>query len=121
MAEDIVLIRNQGLDADDNNTPAPKNMPTANTPILENDGLFPGQQWGRDGVDPHHINDIHDQVPKFANWLPIKKTYFERFTKLFPANYFNDVFLAKTNKAMRDLKIQPMTKGKFFDTLVYGC
>ncbi len=49
-AEDIALVRNQGLEVDDHNEPAPKNIPEENqAPITMN--LYPGQTWGWDGID----------------------------------------------------------------------
>ena len=45
-AEDILLVRNQGLDVNDDNEPAPENVPTADGPETEDDGLYPGQRWG---------------------------------------------------------------------------
>ena len=44
MAEDILLMQNQGIDVNDNNAPAPENIPTANAPIANlSNGLYPGQ------------------------------------------------------------------------------
>ena len=42
-AEDIAIVRNQGLYVDDDNAPAPENIPTANAPTPVDNGLFPGQ------------------------------------------------------------------------------
>ena len=47
--EEITIVRNQGLYVDDDNAPAPENIPTANAPTTDNDGLFPGQRWVWDG------------------------------------------------------------------------
>eukprot|EP00956_Cyclotella_meneghiniana_P035815 scaffold118478_cov62-Cyclotella_meneghiniana.AAC.8 len=53
-AEDIALVRAQGHDVDDDNEPAPENIPTDDTPgTNEDDGLYPGQSWGHESfVDP---------------------------------------------------------------------
>ncbi len=50
-AEDIVLVRNQGFDVDDDNKPVEENIPTADAPVPANNGLYEGQSWGWDGFD----------------------------------------------------------------------
>ena len=47
MAEDILLMQNQGLNFNDDNSPTPENIPTADAPIADqSNGLYPGQTWG---------------------------------------------------------------------------
>ena len=48
-AEYIALVRNQGLEGDDDMGPAPENFPSVDTPAA--DTMFEGQTWGWDGVD----------------------------------------------------------------------
>jgi hypothetical protein len=58
-AEDIALLCKQGYDVDNNNEPAPGKNPDASIhPFLpDNEGLFPGQQWG---VQHHvYIMELH--------------------------------------------------------------
>ena len=46
-AEDIALVCNQGYYVDDNNKPAPENVPGTTAPLtVDNAGLFDGQRWG---------------------------------------------------------------------------
>ena len=42
-AEDIALVRNQGLEIDDSMEPSPENSPSVDTP--DSDTLFEGQTW----------------------------------------------------------------------------
>ena len=51
-AKDIVMVRNQGFDVDDDNEPVPENIPTGDAPpVNNNNGLYDGQSWGWDGID----------------------------------------------------------------------
>jgi hypothetical protein len=50
-AEDIARVRAEGFEVDDDNDPAPENIPAIwdETPVAND--LFEGQSWGWDGVD----------------------------------------------------------------------
>lgn len=105
VAEDIANIRRQGLDVDDDNEPAPENIPDANTTTekLPN-GLCVGQVYGWDGVDHRakggYIN-MDAQMkgmpePEFASYVGI-------FLIFFPRVLLNEIVLKETNKAHPDL------------------
>ncbi len=49
-SQDIALVQNQGLEVDDDNEPAPENIPE-NSQVLVTTNLYPGQTWGWDGID----------------------------------------------------------------------
>lgn len=86
--EDIALVQNQGLNVDDDNAPAPENIPTANAPAQANDGLYPGQSWGWDGTDPRRASYPTDRNPGFHDgWTPNDKSWAEIFLKLFPRQW----------------------------------
>ena len=51
-AEDIACGRAEGFEVDDDNDPAPENVPGLfDVPPVVNGGLFEGQSWGWDGID----------------------------------------------------------------------
>ena len=50
-AEDIALVRNLGFEVDDDNEPAPENVPEAGAPPVNGGALLEGQEWGWDGID----------------------------------------------------------------------
>jgi hypothetical protein len=51
-AEDIALIRAMGFEVDDDNEPAPENIPPPDMPLFMIGGdLHEGQEWGWDGID----------------------------------------------------------------------
>jgi hypothetical protein len=49
-AEDIARVRAEGFEVDDDNEPAPENIPVADAPMFTRlgGGLFEGQEWGWD-------------------------------------------------------------------------
>ena len=51
--EDIAHVRAEGFEADDDNDPAPENVPGLFEvpPVVVDGGLFEGQSWGWDGID----------------------------------------------------------------------
>ena len=52
-AEDIAMMIGMGFDVDDDNAPAPENIPEAanqNEEASNNNGLYQDQSWGWDGV-----------------------------------------------------------------------
>jgi hypothetical protein len=72
-AEDIALVLGQGLDVDDDNEPAPENFSQAGGPAKTDTGLYPGQSWGWDGLDPRQTSNIQHCQPSFNNdWNPIQ-------------------------------------------------
>ena len=85
-SEDIALIRNMGFKVDDENNPAPENIPTANTPRPNGDDLYEGQDWGWDGIDHRAMmqGSLYNN-PKFTNdWTSQGKLYAEIFLHVFP-------------------------------------
>ena len=51
-AEDIACVRAEGFEVNDDNDPAPENVPGFfDVPPVVDGGLFEGQSWGWDGID----------------------------------------------------------------------
>ena len=51
-AEDIARVRAEGFEVDDDNDPAPKNVPGFfDVPPVVDGGVFEGQSWGWGGID----------------------------------------------------------------------
>ena len=64
-AEEIYLVRNQGLEVDDDIAPPPNNVPSVNNPAA--DTLFEGQTWGWDGIDCSAMAAHNHNDPSFKN------------------------------------------------------
>lgn len=60
--EDIEFVRNQGLVVDDDNEPAPENIPQEQVTFSR---LFDGQSWGYNGIDRRATSVPVDQEPSF--------------------------------------------------------
>ena len=106
-AEDIALIRAQGLDVDDDNEPAPENIPDATTTTNKQaNGLYEGQEFGWDGVD-HRAKDGHINLPAKMRGMPEPEyaSYVQMFLLFFPRALIEDIVLAETNKAHPNLKL----------------
>mgnify|MGYP006152990201 FL=1 len=77
VAEDIRTVLAQGLAVDDDNAPAPENMPeTTQTPRDESSGLFEGQRFSWNGVCQRKLMTNQKLPPGFNNWRPGSKTSF---------------------------------------------
>ncbi len=50
-AEDINLVQDMGFEVDDDNEPAPENVPAVDAPPVNGGTLLEGQEWGWDGID----------------------------------------------------------------------
>ncbi len=95
-AEDIALVRGQGFEVDDDNDPAPENVPTVldDTPVVND--LYEGQDWGWDGIDWRVVAGGNYNEPSFPNnWVPQGKPYLGLFVYFFPMVWFTTVLLEK--------------------------
>ena len=98
-AEDIANVRAQGLDVDNNNDPAPENIPDASTvpPIAVN----PGQTWGWSGVDNRYATGAANSRPSIPDALGAgcfrREDYVSCFSLFFPLKWLEEVLLVKTN------------------------
>ena len=64
-AEDIAMIRGMGMMVDDDNAPAPENVPDAKELEKDktNEGLKEGQEWGCRGFNERKVNCIPNIKP----------------------------------------------------------
>ena len=70
-AEYIALVRNQGLEVDDDMELAPDNVHLVHTP--DADTLFDGQTWGWDGIDCRAVVAHNQNETSVKNsWIPKK-------------------------------------------------
>ncbi len=77
-AKDIALVHVQGLEEDNNNKPAPKNVPEE-TGVCDRSGLVwaNGQKWGWDGNE-QKLRCPSNPDPGFSkSWSPLGKTSLE--------------------------------------------
>ena len=88
---------------DDDNDPAPENVPAVDeAPPVVND-LLEGQEWGWDGIDRRVVAGGNYNEPSFPNnWVPQGKSYLDLFVYFFPMVWFTTVLLAKTSAAIEE-------------------
>ncbi len=101
-AKDIGLVENQGIEVDDDNKPAPENIPNDNqVPI--NINLYPGQAWGLDGIDQLELVIKTKKVRVLRkNGLPMGNHGWI-FSNLFPAVWLFDCYIKAMSAAFTDL------------------
>jgi hypothetical protein len=75
-AKDIAHVRAEGFEVDDNNDPAPENVPGFfDVPPVVDGGLFERQSWGWDGIDRRQMAGGGYDEPSFPHgFTPIRKT-----------------------------------------------
>jgi hypothetical protein len=86
-AEDIACIRAEEFEVDNDNNPAPENVPGLFDvlPAVVSGGLFEGQSWGWDGIDHRQMTGGGYDEPSFTQgFTPIGKTYLQLFMHFFP-------------------------------------
>ena len=109
-AEDIALVRNQGLDVDDDMEPAPKHFPWVETPAA--DTLFEGQTQGWDVIDRRSVVAQNQNEPSLKNgWTPQSLSYIDIFLHSIPAKFSIIVLLPSTSRATKEADIDPLTYG----------
>ena len=92
--EDIDRVRGLGLDVDDDNEPAPENLPGNSNTTAKND-----QTWGWSGFCLRKKNGFHDSNPFFKFHSPIANLSFSMvFLLLLPVGWLQNVLLKKTNE-----------------------
>ena len=113
-AEDIARIRAEGFEVDDDNDPAPENIPQGDEELRIDGDLFEGQTWGWNGVDRRITEGGNYDGPSFANgWTPTGKTNLEVFLHLFPVAWLTNVVLAMTSSACLANNSKALTWGEF--------
>jgi len=91
-AEDIALVWNMGFEVNDDNKPAPANVPASNAPPVNGGALLEGQEWWWDGINCRAmLQGSMYNGPAFTNdWSPNGNSFIEIFLHCFPC-YFVEV------------------------------
>ena len=101
--EDIAFVRSLGLGVDDDNDPAPENIPND-----DGEEQNVNQSWGWNGIDPRSSGQFFDHGAKLNHGLgeispdAPPDTLVALFLTLFPREYLEMVLLAETNKTIED-------------------
>ena len=102
-AEDVAHVRSLGLGVDDDNQPAPENVPT-DAPTEDTN-----QTWGWDGVDHRSKHNFFDVAPTLNHRLPelsrnsiCGNALVHLFLTLFSKPFLENILLPATNKNLQD-------------------
>ena len=92
-----------GFKVDDDNKPAPENIPADNEPLFRlGGGLQDGQEWGWDKIDQQVglLGGMYHQ-PTFANsWSPQGKSFVDIFLHLFPVQFVETVMVEAKSRVL---------------------
>ena len=112
--EDIAYVRGLGFDVDDDNMPAPENIPEPNVPRPTDYG----QTWGWDGIDHRKKGDYFDHQPRLAHGLDDEadlsshRAYLRLFFTFFPKRYLEETILVQINEEIEKESERKVTFGE---------
>ncbi len=97
--EDVSNFRAQGFSVDDNNEPAPENIPNATN--TANDGMY--RAWGSEHLDARRVVDgVKDVQPTLVSADASMHTLLGFFLHFLPLEFFRTTILQATNKTLSD-------------------
>ena len=107
LAENIAKLRMEGYDVDDDNDPAPENIPDA-TAAAESSNLLSKQsahssiygEWDSCTICHRTTQGLRYEKAKFTNEVDNApgSSYIDYFLYLLPCDYINEILLVETNK-----------------------
>jgi hypothetical protein len=103
--EDISSFRAQGFAVDDDNEPAPENIPTSNDSGA--DDIY--RPWGSEPLDTRRVAGVRDVQSSLVSADPSMHTVLGFFLHFLPMQYFKTTILQATNENLLD----PLTSGEF--------
>eukprot|EP00559_Dactyliosolen_fragilissimus_P002711 CAMPEP_0184872744 /NCGR_PEP_ID=MMETSP0580-20130426/41459_1 /TAXON_ID=1118495 /ORGANISM="Dactyliosolen fragilissimus" /LENGTH=665 /DNA_ID=CAMNT_0027375583 /DNA_START=1012 /DNA_END=3007 /DNA_ORIENTATION=+ len=109
-AEDIALVRAQGLDVDDDNLPAPENIPIATTSNTTDDS-HQEIGWGWSGIDHRkqlNISEVRANISGITSDAMEHVSFVRMFFLLFPKSLIETI-IEQTNKKLDS----PTNMGEF--------
>ena len=110
--DDIAAYRSQGVEVDDDNMPAPENMPPAQG--TADDGIQ-YEDWGFDGIDNRRTGNHRDMRPSISGMsaeTTTHQTILSWFLLLFPTLFIKNIIIPATNASM-GIQQSPLTYGEF--------
>ena len=91
-------FRAQGFSVNNNNEPAPKNIPTATDPAT--DGVY--KPWGSEPLDKRRVLGVRDVMPNLVSANATMHTVLGLFLHILPMEFFKTTVLQATNKTLSD-------------------
>ena len=99
--DDVDVARNF-IEIDDDNNPAPENVPQAGETLPEN--IF--GEWGHQGMCFRHMTGTQNRNPTISFLQNVRPTLLQLFELLFPMNYVKSVILPLINKEINGAPVE---------------
>ena len=96
--EDISNFRAQGFAVDDDNEPAPENVPSPNDEV--NEGMY--RPWGSEPLDLRRASGVRDIQPTLVSADPSLHTVLGYFLHFLPVDYLKNTVVTATNTTLSD-------------------
>ena len=111
LEKDIALVRNMGFEVDDDNEPAPENVPGGNAPPVNGGALLEGQEWGWDGIDRRAMlqGSMYNGSTFTNEWSPNGKSFSEIFLHCFPCFFLEVTIVEATNNVLLTVNVVQTT------------
>ncbi|KAI2500665.1 Transposase IS4 [Fragilaria crotonensis] len=103
--EDVSSFRAQGFAVDDDNEPAPENVPTSND--TDTGDIY--RPWGSEPLDARRVAGVRDVQPSLVSADPSMHTALGFFLHFLPQEFFKTTILQATNETLSD----PLTWDEF--------
>ena len=94
---DLAELGAMGVQVDDDNLPAPENIPTR----ADNNNSIFEEEWGHCGVCPRRLEGGRETKAKIEFSRHVAPTRLQLFELLFPKEYILEVILPETNKSLQ--------------------
>ena len=94
--EDISHFHAQGFEVDDDNDPAPENVPAATTPSTTSCIYL---DWGSNTLDPRRINNLSNYKAVLRGFdMATKNSILAHFLHFLPFDFIKEVLLEQMNQ-----------------------
>ena len=104
LQEDIAAGCAQGLAVDDDNEPAPENVPTATThhcSIYSLTGLLHGQYWNWNGICNHKATTRRRASESFHHWMPTDDSFIDVILHWMPVDFLENTMVVGTSESLK--------------------
>ncbi len=114
--EDIALIWDIGFMVNDDNEPAPENVPTDDTPPVNGEALLEGRSGGETAlIAKQFLQGSMYNGPMFANeWFPNGKPFIDIFLHFLPCYFLKVTIVEATSNGLLTANAVQTTLGELF-------
>ena len=119
LAENIARLRAEGYGVDDDNEPAPENIPSVESALPAPSA--PGciyKEWNSTTICNRLVQGLRHEKAKLGDDIDPSATYIDYFIYFLPVTYIKEILIIQTNKQGKE---EDIMWGKLLFILVYGC